>query len=107
DVVSSQCPAVRTVRIISRSENNPPTRTSVTECVSMYCVSELVCEGSELSFEELRAQRYFTKLKQQELQRQQQEMMRRYQEEEEEVVRMKKLLEELNSKLTDEPQLQQ
>ncbi|KAI5625020.1 mitotic checkpoint serine/threonine-protein kinase BUB1 isoform X1, partial [Silurus asotus] len=95
-VVSSQCPAVRTVRIISRSENNPPTRTSVTECVSMYCVSELVCEGSELSFEELRAQRYFTKLKHQELQKQQQEMMRRYQEEEEEVVRMKKLLEELN-----------
>ncbi|MCJ8749848.1 hypothetical protein PDJAM_G00192300 [Pangasius djambal] len=108
DLENSQFPADRTVRIISRSENNPRPRSSgVTECVSMYCASELVCEGSELTFEELRARRYFTKLRQQELQRQQEEVMRRYEEEEEEVVRMKMMLEELNSKLTDEPHLQQ
>lgn len=35
------------------------------------------------------------------------EVLRRYEEEEEEVVRMKMMLEELNSKLNDEPQLQQ
>ncbi|KAB5517039.1 hypothetical protein PHYPO_G00184890 [Pangasianodon hypophthalmus] len=108
DLGNSQFPADRTIRIISRSENNPrPKSSGVTECVSMYCASELVCEGSELTFEELRARRYFTKVRQQELQRQQEEVMRRYEEEEEEVVRMKKMLEELNSKLTDEPHLQQ
>ncbi len=36
----------------------------------MYCVNELHCEGSELSFEELRARRYFAKRIQQEEQRQ-------------------------------------
>ncbi|XP_062857826.1 mitotic checkpoint serine/threonine-protein kinase BUB1 isoform X2 [Trichomycterus rosablanca] len=112
ELENAQLPAERTVRIISRSENNPrqggtsSSSSSVTECVSMYCVDELVCEGSELSFEELRARRYFTKLRQQELQKLQNEALRKCEEEEEEVVRMKKLLEELNSKLTDEPEQQ-
>ncbi|XP_058249157.1 mitotic checkpoint serine/threonine-protein kinase BUB1 isoform X2 [Hemibagrus wyckioides] len=105
DGVIPQPSEVRYVRVISRSENNPPSSSrSDTKFVSMYCVSDLVCEGSELSFEELRARRYFAKLRQQELQREQAEVMRRYEEEEEKVARMKMMLEELNSKLDVEPQ---
>ncbi|KAI4876942.1 hypothetical protein NFI96_018312 [Prochilodus magdalenae] len=93
---------------ISRSENNPKPgggSGSSVEYVPMYCVKELECEGSELSFEELRAQRYFTKRRQQELQRNLEEAIWKCEEEEEEVARMKRLLEELNSKLTtDDPQ---
>ncbi|XP_072537172.1 uncharacterized protein bub1 [Salminus brasiliensis] len=103
---NSPLPSDRTVRIISRSENNPmPSGSSNgAECVSMYCVKELECEGSELSFEELRARRYFSKLQQQELQKKREEVLWRHEEDEEEVVRMKKLLEELNSKLSTEQQ---
>ncbi|KAF5886889.1 mitotic checkpoint serine/threonine-protein kinase BUB1, partial [Clarias magur] len=106
DVATSQVPPSKTIHIISRSENRPrPGGGGATQCVSMYCVGELVCDGSELSFEELRARRHFNKLRQQELQKQQEEVRRRYEEEEQDVVRMKRLLEELNSKLTDEPQV--
>ncbi|XP_066534081.1 mitotic checkpoint serine/threonine-protein kinase BUB1 [Hoplias malabaricus] len=97
--------ADRTICVISRSENNPkPSGCEPAQCVSMYCVKELQCEGSELSFEELRARRYFSKQKQQDLQRKQEEAIWRCEEEEEELVRMKKLLEELNSKLTTDTQ---
>lgn len=65
-------PAPRMVRIISQSENNwiQPGGCSSVECMSMYCVKELQREGSELSFEELRARCYFTKCRQQEEQQQ-------------------------------------
>ncbi|XP_053347178.1 mitotic checkpoint serine/threonine-protein kinase BUB1 isoform X2 [Clarias gariepinus] len=108
DVATSQVLPGKTIHIISRSENRPRPGGGgggATQCVSMYCVGELVCEGAELSFEELRARHHFNKLRQQELQRQQEEVRRRYEEEEQDVVRMKRLLEELNSKLTDEPQV--
>ncbi|KAK7150859.1 hypothetical protein R3I93_011954 [Phoxinus phoxinus] len=98
-------PAPRMVRIISRSENNPirPAGGNGVECVSMYCVKELQCEGSELSFEELRARRYFTKRRQQEEQRRLAEEQRRLWEEEEEVRKMKQLLEDLEKNVTLNP----
>lgn len=73
----------------------------------MYCVKELVCEGSELTFEELRAQRYFTRLGEQELSKQRSEVLRGCLEKEQEVIQLKKQLEELNLKLSDEAHLQQ
>ncbi|XP_051952175.1 mitotic checkpoint serine/threonine-protein kinase BUB1-like [Xyrauchen texanus] len=109
DAVQPQCkepeessPAPRTVRIISRSENNPSRTSSsnAVQCVSMYCVDELKCEGSEMSFEELRARRYFTKCKQQEEQRSLAEEHRRVWEEEEEVRKMKQLLNDLEKNVT-------
>ncbi|XP_077076444.1 mitotic checkpoint serine/threonine-protein kinase BUB1 isoform X2 [Siphateles boraxobius] len=98
-------PAPRMVRMISRSENNPirPAGSSSVECVSMYCVKELQCEGSELSFEELRARRYFTKCRQEEEQWRLAEEQRRLWEQEEEVRKMKQLLEDLEKNLTVNP----
>ncbi|KAJ8418312.1 hypothetical protein AAFF_G00140210, partial [Aldrovandia affinis] len=66
-----QFPVDKTIRIISRSENSLPNQpkqgpTGSLQFVSMYCVDDLVCKGSELCFEELRSYRYFEKVKQQE-----------------------------------------
>ncbi|KAK6295077.1 hypothetical protein J4Q44_G00343030 [Coregonus suidteri] len=60
----SQLPTDRTVRIISRSENvvvNKPNQGPVVclQTVSMYRTEDLVCDGSEQCFEEVRARRYF------------------------------------------------
>uniref|UniRef100_A0A8C7KNA4 Mitotic checkpoint serine/threonine-protein kinase BUB1 n=1 Tax=Oncorhynchus kisutch TaxID=8019 RepID=A0A8C7KNA4_ONCKI len=100
----SQFPADRTVRIISRSENvvvNKPNQGLAVnlQTVSMYHTEDLICEGSELCFEEVRARRYFVRCKQVEKQREFVERQRLAREQEEEVIRMNQLLEELESNL--------
>ncbi|NXW89498.1 BUB1 kinase, partial [Alopecoenas beccarii] len=51
------------VTYISKSEVLPKPSSTAVECeqIAMYDKNLLVCEGSELSFEELRAKRYFKK----------------------------------------------
>lgn len=51
---------------VSRSDTSgaiPSSQTSGVQIVSQYMKDELVCEGSELCFEEVRAERYFRRLR--------------------------------------------
>uniref|UniRef100_H3CAW4 BUB1 mitotic checkpoint serine/threonine kinase n=1 Tax=Tetraodon nigroviridis TaxID=99883 RepID=H3CAW4_TETNG len=51
------------VTIVSRSETSGTSRSSSVQFVSEYLKEELLCEGSELCFEEVRATKYFRQAK--------------------------------------------
>ncbi|NWH57086.1 BUB1 kinase, partial [Geococcyx californianus] len=74
---------VKYVTFISKSEVLPKSSSAVVECeqIAMYDKNLLICEGSELSFEELRAKRYFKKYerfrRQQELEEEERDSMRK------------------------------
>ncbi|KAL0967302.1 hypothetical protein UPYG_G00250490 [Umbra pygmaea] len=100
-----QQPADRTVRIISRSENvvgkKPSQGPACLQTVSMYSTGDLICEGSELCFEEVRATRYFVRCKEEKKRREFAERLRLDREEDEEMMLMNKLLEELKTNIPE------
>ncbi|XP_037607527.1 mitotic checkpoint serine/threonine-protein kinase BUB1 isoform X1 [Sebastes umbrosus] len=59
-------PTYRTTITVSRSETSgmiPSSQSSGVQMVSEYMTDELECEGSEFCFEEIRAEKYFRKLR--------------------------------------------
>ncbi|XP_066552942.1 mitotic checkpoint serine/threonine-protein kinase BUB1 [Amia ocellicauda] len=106
---SAQFPADKTERIISKAENAALCQASqgaqeVLQQISMYCSNDLICEGSELCFEELRAKRYLEKCAQQKQLQEWEEYQRRIRrkaEEDQGVQLLQKRLEELNNRLKE------
>ncbi|XP_010881100.2 mitotic checkpoint serine/threonine-protein kinase BUB1 isoform X2 [Esox lucius] len=94
----SQLPADKTIRIISRSEVAVVKKPSpdTLQTLSMYCKDDLLCEGSELCFEEVRAARFIAKRNQEEKRRKFEELQRL----QDEVMDMKQVLEKLESNLS-------
>ncbi|XP_069028648.1 LOW QUALITY PROTEIN: mitotic checkpoint serine/threonine-protein kinase BUB1-like [Embiotoca jacksoni] len=83
-VPSVECPLKmslnRTTVTVSRSETSgtiPSGRSSGVQNVSEYLEDELVCEGSQLCFEEVRAQKYFRKLQERREEEEEEEEERR------------------------------
>ncbi|KAJ4921574.1 hypothetical protein JOQ06_029596, partial [Pogonophryne albipinna] len=65
---SAECPSggIVTSTTVSRSENSgtlPSSQRSGVQTVSQYTTEDLICEGSELCFEEVRARKYFEKIR--------------------------------------------
>ncbi|MEQ2207789.1 hypothetical protein XENOCAPTIV_018735 [Xenoophorus captivus] len=70
DIAAADCPSeplgYRTVITVSRSETSgtlPSSQSAPLLTVSQYNKDELVCEGSEFCFEEVRAAKYFRKIR--------------------------------------------
>ncbi|XP_027559940.1 mitotic checkpoint serine/threonine-protein kinase BUB1 [Neopelma chrysocephalum] len=114
---SQSCPAgkeVRYITYISRSEvlpKPPSPGAAEREQVPMYAKDLLLCEGSELSFEELRAQRYLRRYerlrRQRELEEEERDTMRKKESAMLELQALQKRLEELTklSKSLEETRL--
>ncbi|XP_029903792.1 mitotic checkpoint serine/threonine-protein kinase BUB1 isoform X2 [Myripristis murdjan] len=100
----SQLPEDKTIRIISRSENSGLVHSSQSsaaaiQTISVYRKEDLECEGSELSFEEVRAARYFFKLKQEKERREDEAQQKMVRKQKEDILSMRGMLDELNQGL--------
>ena len=65
---SAECPSgwIVTTITVSRSEISgtlPSSQSSGVQTVSQYNMEDLICEGPELCFEEVRARKYFEKIR--------------------------------------------
>ncbi|MEQ2238051.1 hypothetical protein ILYODFUR_029372 [Ilyodon furcidens] len=103
---AADCPSeplgYRTVITVSRSETSgtlPSSQSTALLTVSQYNKDELVCEGSEFCFEEVRAAKYFRKIRKKQEQEQREIMERKLREQEEEVQRLQSMLEHVNQGL--------
>ncbi|XP_067429364.1 mitotic checkpoint serine/threonine-protein kinase BUB1 isoform X1 [Thunnus thynnus] len=88
--------------IVSRSETSGATSSSQgsgVQTVSAYMTEELVCEGSELCFEEVRAEKYFYKLRERQEREKREITEKRLREQEEGILSIKCRLEEINQNL--------
>ncbi|XP_069371690.1 mitotic checkpoint serine/threonine-protein kinase BUB1 isoform X2 [Paralichthys olivaceus] len=95
---SAKPPAVKTIVTVSRSENSGVTRSgqgSGVQTVSEYMTDELTCEGSELSFEEVRAEKYFRKMRERQEKERRENMEKMLREEEEGIRSIKSMLEQV------------
>ncbi|CAB1440473.1 unnamed protein product [Pleuronectes platessa] len=89
-------PEVKTVVTLSRSENSGVTRQgSGAQTVSEYMTEELACDGSELSFEEVRAEKYFRKIRETKEKERRENMEKMLREEEEGVRHIKSMLDQV------------
>uniref|UniRef100_A0A8D3CV91 BUB1 N-terminal domain-containing protein n=1 Tax=Scophthalmus maximus TaxID=52904 RepID=A0A8D3CV91_SCOMX len=95
-------PAIKTIVTLSRSENSGVSRPcpgSGVRTVSEYMTDELVCDGSELSFEEVRAEKYFRKLRERREREHRENMERKLREQEEGIRSIKSMLEKVEQNL--------
>ncbi|XP_068585244.1 mitotic checkpoint serine/threonine-protein kinase BUB1-like [Cebidichthys violaceus] len=108
-------PTYKTIITVSRSETSgaiPSGQSSGVPSVSEYAKEDLACDGSELCFEEVRAERYFQKLKDKRAMDSREMMEKMIREAEEGVLSIKSTLEKVNHDLeaggglTSEPSLQ-
>ncbi|XP_041814693.1 mitotic checkpoint serine/threonine-protein kinase BUB1 [Chelmon rostratus] len=98
----SKPPTRKTVITVSRSETSgtiPSSQGSSVQTVSEYMTEALVCEGSELCFEEVRAERYFFKLQKKQEKKQRETTEKKLREQEEGILSIKCMLEEVNRDL--------
>ncbi|XP_028252612.1 mitotic checkpoint serine/threonine-protein kinase BUB1 isoform X2 [Parambassis ranga] len=104
--VSVDCPpgpsTVKMTITVSRSETSgaiSSSHNSAIQTVSAYLTEQLVCEGSELCFEEVRAKKYFCKLREKQEKEERELMEKKLKAEEEEIKSIKSLLEKINEEL--------
>ncbi|XP_070843366.1 mitotic checkpoint serine/threonine-protein kinase BUB1 [Chaetodon trifascialis] len=95
-------PTRKTIITVSRSETSGKTSSSQGSSVQTlpeYTTEALACEGSELCFEEVRAERYFSELQKKQEKEMRETMEKKLREHEEGILSIKCMLEEVNRDL--------